>query len=107
METVRAWAATALWNDKIIISGGLDSETTGTKTMEYFDPEVGCWVEFPNMPTHIGGHSLVTYRNKLILIGGAGKGTYNTVWELDPLQSNTEWKPLPPMKYPSYQKNSP
>ena len=103
METVRSWAATALWNDKIIISGGWSAEKTIIKTSECFDLEDSCWIDFPDMPTITGAHSLVTYKNKLILIGGGSKEAYNTVWELDPVQKNAEWKPLPLMKYPSYQ----
>ena len=108
MKHARSDAAAAVWNNKIMICGGWIEEYTFTnhftitKTAECYNPGDNSWIEYPSLPEPIGAHSLVTYENKLIQFGGGnGDKETNAVWELDPQVSNSKWKSLPPMKYPS------
>ena len=100
MKEARIGAAVALWNNKIIICGGSIDDTTVTGA-EYYNPGDNRWIECTDLPTAIGAHSLVTYENKFILFGGGTNEVTNAVWELDPQESNSKWKSLPPLKYPS------
>lgn len=62
--------------------------------MECFDPESGVWTEL-NMPAPRYRHSLVSYGNQLILMGGKDERHPSSVWKLDPLEENRKWKELP------------
>ena len=102
MKYARSSAAAAVWNNKIIICGGFIGLFNVTDTAECYNPEDNSWNEFTHLPTPLWGHSFVTYENNFILFGGwVGKEATNAVWQLDPQESNSTWKPLEPMKYPS------
>ena len=71
------------------------------KSIEVFDPESGVWTELlVNIPLAVSGHSLLSFENKLILIGGNNRRKkYREIFELDPLEENGEWKERTTMKY--------
>lgn len=99
MKYPRYSSAATLWNDRIFICGGW-TDGSLVKVVECFNPEDGSWIEFTNAPTLLGGLSLISYGNKLVLMGGTSGGAHlNTVWELELLQPNAQWKRLPAMKY--------
>lgn len=85
-------------NGKFCISGG-HGYGTDLKSVECFDPESGVWTELTDMPTSLHSQSLISYENKLILVGGInGTSSANTVLELSNLEENGTWKALPSMK---------
>ena len=103
MQCSREQAAATGWKDKIYICGGVTDGGVLTNRVECFDSQNERWILLPDVPTWCCGHTLVSYRNKLILMGGHdGRQECDTVWELDPQQSNAGWKQLPSMKYRSY-----
>ena len=100
MKYGRCDAAAAVCNGKIYICGGY-GYGVDLKSVECFDPESGVWTELTDMPTPRCFHSLVCYRNKLVVIGGwDGKQETTTVLELDPLDENGQWKELSPLLSP-------
>ena len=103
MKYVRGWAAAAVCNRKIYICGGEGDDYVDLKSVECFDPESGVWTELTDMPTPRVEHSLVCYRNKLVVIGGWDeKQRTTTVLELDPHEKNGQWKELSPLLYTSF-----
>ena len=107
MKYGRCRAAAAVCNGKIYICGGWRDDgyiyiLFEKKSVECFDPESGVWTELTDMPTPRSDHSLVCYRNKLVVIGGwDGKEKTTTVLELDPHEKNGQWKELSPLLYTS------
>ena len=102
MKYGRFDAAAAVCNGKIYICGGIGDGYASLKSVECFDPESGVWTELADMPTPRFQHSLVCYRNKLVVIGGADgrRRGPTTVLELDPLEENGQWKELSPFTSP-------
>ena len=99
MKYARSYAAAAVDNGKFIVCGGLYGNSL--TSVECFDPESGIWTELNDMPTPLHYHSLVSYGNNLILMGGHdGKTQIHTVLELSNLEGKGTWKELPPMKQP-------
>lgn len=96
MKYPRTRAAATVWNEKIFISGG---KGTGylcefLKSVECFDPESGVWTELADMPAPLHDHCLLTWRNKLVIMGGCfGAICTTAVAELDLIQENGKWKP--------------
>lgn len=69
-----------------------------SRTVECFDPESGVWTELAEMPIPLHSHSLVTYGNKLVVIGGhTGEKYTDSNWEFNPLEDRGQWRELPPM----------
>ena len=90
MNSDRAAAAATLWNERIIISGGWITKSTVTNTMECFNPNDNCSINLFNMPQPLGGHSLISYKNKLIVMGRRHEdAVQNTVWEVEPSRDKT------------------
>ena len=103
MKYARYCAAAAVCNGKIYICGGMGDKWVDMKSVECFDPESGVWTELTDMPRPPTYHSLVCYRNKLVVLGGVdGKEWPTTVLELDPLEKNGQWKELSPLTSPSF-----
>ena len=99
MKYARAGASAAIWNGKVIICGGSDGCDEILNTVECFDPESSQWTLLTDMPTPLFGHSLVSYKNKLVVMGGQnGITALDSVMVLDSLDGN--WQQLPSMKYP-------
>ena len=109
MKYPRFRAAAAVCNGKIVICGGIGDRNYKDflSSVECFDPESGVWTELRDIaignPSPRYGHSLVSYKDKLILMGGRGKmPCLKSVMELDPSKINGKWKGLPSLKYKCY-----
>lgn len=103
MDSARSAAGSTFWRHRAIVSGGCVTGKRITRRIEYFNPNNETWNQLNvNLPMCLGGHSLVCHGKNLLLMGGLDKEkACKTVWEVDPQQKDAEWKPLPPMKYPS------
>lgn len=100
MKYYRWHAAATVHNGKFIVCGGSRHFYNPWKYVECFDPESEVWTELNDMPGPRAGHSLVSYQNRLILIGGKdGESRLNSVLELTNLKGGGKWKELPPMKH--------
>lgn len=98
MENPRSHAAAAVHSGKLIVCGGWNG-IDHLRNVECFDPESGIWTKMNDMPTPRWHHSLVSYGNKLILMGGHDdRRMANTVLELSNLEEKGTWTELPPMK---------
>lgn len=69
MKYARHHAAATVWNGKIIVCGGRLREMR-YKSVECFDPENGVWTELPDLPIPLSSVSIVSYDDRLIVLGG-------------------------------------
>lgn len=98
MKYGRKCAAAAVWNGKIVVCGGWNqAELQTLDSVECFDPESGVWTELAALPSPRNSHSLISYNNRLLTIGGHNFVSLNSVMEFDPLEG--KWNPLPAMKH--------
>lgn len=101
MKYPRSKAAAAVHQGKIIVSGGRCCGREILSSVECLDPESGVWTELTQLPCRLCDHSLVSYGNQLILMGGCTQNLKITdsVLKLSPLEENGRWKKLSPMEY--------
>ena len=69
MKEARADAACAVFEERIIVSGGWDTNGDDLKTVESYDVITDEWSSMPNMTDSKVQHSLVALKNKLYAIG--------------------------------------
>lgn len=75
MKYARSDAAATVWKNKIVVCGGVGADDQILSTVECFDPKRGVWTELTAMPVPLWEHALVTYGNKLVVMGGNENGT--------------------------------
>lgn len=97
MRHARHRAAAAVLSGKLVVCGGKCGGII-MKSVECFDPESGVWTELADMATSLSGHSMISYGNSLIIIGGEHLKQYNSVVELSNLEGNGTWRELPHMQ---------
>ena len=102
MNYPRSHAAAAVWNGKLIVSGGITSDSEYiaggiTKSVEWFYPECDVWTVLESLPTPFYDHYLTSYGNQLLLMGGS------SVLESNPLKEKEKWNPVASMRYPRSQ----
>ena len=68
MNKVRSHAACAVFEDRIVVSGGLNSNYNSLSTVESYDVLPDKWSPMPNMNYGKRLHSLVVCKNKLFAI---------------------------------------
>lgn len=91
-------AAAAVCNGKIYVCGGQNNSLEPLRNVECFDPKSGIWTDLVEIPALFTACSLVSYRNKLIIMGGRDdEGYLFGSLELDPLEENGQWKEFPSM----------
>ena len=73
MNIARAQAACAVFEGRIVISGGCSFPDDDTNTVEAYDHVADKWSSMPNMIKIRFGHKSVAIRNKLFVIGGSTK----------------------------------
>lgn len=100
MKYVRSFGAAAVWNGKVIICGGRGCSNVILSSVECFDPQLGLWSEWEKLPSPRSGHSLVSYHNRLILMGGYIEDLQaaDSVLELVRPTRNENWKKTSTMK---------
>ena len=67
MNEVRSYAASAVFEGKVVVSGGNFGEIKNT--VEAYDRVDNSWTPMPNMIKRRNGHASVGMRNKLFVIG--------------------------------------
>ena len=68
MNEVRACAACVVYEERIVVSGGLDNDFRISNTVESYDILPDKWSSMPNMNYRNYNHSLVVVKNKLFVI---------------------------------------
>ena len=69
MNQVREFAACAVFEGRIVVSGGTDNNHNKSNTVESYDVVGDKWSPMPNMTSSNCNHSLVVAKNKLFVIG--------------------------------------
>ena len=91
----RFCAASTFIQNKVVVAGGSGSEDN-IEILDWDESNHGSqWIVSPSkMPIGVGGHTLVTFNNKLFIIGGYdGSNALDTIWEgsFDKLSNTIEW----------------
>ncbi|MEV0803213.1 kelch repeat-containing protein [Kribbella sp. NPDC050281] len=60
----------AVMDGQIWVAGGLTTSTKGTAATQIYDPTKDAWRPGPSLPEGVDHAMLVTYRNRVVLIGG-------------------------------------
>ena len=60
----------AVLEGQIWVAGGLTTSTTSTKATQIYDPRKDAWRAGPSLPEAVDHAMLVTYQNRVMLIGG-------------------------------------
>ncbi|PYI82047.1 MAG: hypothetical protein DME26_18740, partial [Verrucomicrobia bacterium] len=96
MPTSRNWAAGAVVNGKIYVSGGDRTYlSTPRKTLEEYDPGLDTWTQKAAMPTARSSHAAAAVDGKIYVIGGLttlGAAPLPTVEAYDPITDTWERK---------------
>ena len=69
MNTARKAAACTVFEERVVVSGGWDDHSNQLNTVESYDVIADKWSTMANMIHARSGHSLVTLRHKLYVIG--------------------------------------
>jgi N-acetylneuraminic acid mutarotase len=89
--------STVTWGNKIIITGGRDSNHHCINDVIMYDTETGRSERLPSMNNNRSEHVAVTCDDVIVVLGGRNEeGDLNSVesWKID---SDENWKKLPPM----------
>ena len=102
----RGCAASTFIQNKIIVAGGLDDSRNKLNTIEILDWDESHhgsqWIQSPSkLPIKVNQHTLVTFKNKLFMIGGddglgasySASNSLDTIWEgsFDKLSNEINW----------------
>ncbi|MFC1766226.1 kelch repeat-containing protein, partial [Planctomycetota bacterium] len=98
MPTPRNNAATAIWNDKIYVFGGLRSfsQAQSLNRTEVYDPKTDAWTEAAPMPRGVWGHSANVVDDKIYVIGGGSAEKAEQIHQVYDPQTDT-WTNAPPL----------
>ena len=69
MNEARCYAASTLFEGRIVVSGGEDTDEYSLDTVESYDAIANSWISMPNTITSHSHHGLVAVSNKLFVIG--------------------------------------
>ena len=75
MNEARVGAASVVFNERLVVSGGLGNRLSSLNTVESYDVAADKWTHMPNMRERRSGHSLVVVKSKLFVIGGTLSAT--------------------------------
>ena len=70
MNNVRSSATCAVFEERIVVTGGCDNNFNDLNTVESYDVAADSWSAMLNMIERREQHSLVVDKNKLFVIGG-------------------------------------
>ena len=70
MEEARSDSACAVFEERIVVSGGYDNDFNDLYTVESYHVAADSWSPMPSMIQRRRCHSLVVVKNKLFVIGG-------------------------------------
>ena len=77
MNEVRACAACVVYDERIVVSGGLDNDFRISNTVESYDMLPDKWSSMPNMNYRHFNHSLVVVKNKLFVVSNRIRFKHN------------------------------
>jgi len=82
----RSYAASTFIQNKVVVAGGYGNGYLDTiEILDWDESNHGSqWIESPSkMPIKVWAHTLVTFNNKLFMIGGRddGRNVLDTIWE--------------------------
>ena len=93
----RKWAASTFIQNKVVVAGGYynGSYLDSIEILDWDESNHGSqWIQSPSrLPIKVFGHTLVTFNNKLFLIGGFDGSKLDTIWEgsFDKLSNEISW----------------
>ena len=73
MCTSRKFSACAIYEENIVVSGGIGYNLNALNTVESYDVFADTWTKLPNMIVRRSLHSLVCVKGKLFAIGGGAR----------------------------------
>ena len=77
-ETTKKLCQLSSWNEQLVATGGYDGKHS--KCVEMYDERSEKWRSLPSMKKGRNGHGACTTKdNQLIVVGGRGKGAWNTI----------------------------
>jgi N-acetylneuraminic acid mutarotase len=102
--TQQVGAAFLSTQNRIWVAGGLTGPASATAKTEFYDPTVGVWTPGPPLPVPLHHAMMVTYRNRVYVIGGfepQGSEVEGTVSARVLYLNNTEtaWVDGPPLHH--------
>ena len=69
MNNARVACSCAIYEGRVVVSGGWNNQNNGLKTVEPYDYVSGKWSSMPNMIEGRHHHSIVAMKNKLFVLG--------------------------------------
>merc|ERR1711974_94061 len=80
----------------IIVTGGWTAESSYVKSTEILYPGSQQWIKGPDMQIGLVGHSMVSWNNDVIVLGGAtGPGSFSSsLFKLSCLDKNFLWEKM-------------
>ncbi len=98
MSTPRAFAASAVFDGKVYVFGGLDAAGKSLDTVEMFDPERGSWIARASMGQPRSRLAVAKHFHQIVVAGGTGVENENLAKvRVYAPKTNTwlEWADLP------------
>nr|XP_026692983.1 kelch-like protein 12 isoform X3 [Ciona intestinalis] len=99
MKEQRWRAASAVLNDQMCVTGGMDGGDNILSSVELYNPVVNTWTIIPSMKTKRWQHALVSYNGRLYSFGGENdpfsSNDLNSMESFDPREG--KWESLKPM----------
>ena len=74
-------AACAIFEGRIVVSGGFETEMTSTKSVEVYDHISDAWSLMPSLVNYHVRYSLIAIKSKLFVIGQSGKRSPYEVYD--------------------------
>ena len=68
---------------------------SASKGVDCLDPVSLVWTQFVDMPEQLRQHSMITYGNSLVILGGLSKSR-KSVWQIFPEETDPAWNALEP-----------
>ena len=81
MEESRTFAACAVFEDTLVVSGGLDNNPVILNTVESYDVVTDSWTPMPDMIERRRSHNLVAVKSKLFVIGSVNRNKPSEVFD--------------------------
>ena len=70
LSVERLGTSAALWNGKMVVAGGYNSENKHLKSVEQYEPESNSWTALPHLLHGQSDFALVCFENTLFAYGG-------------------------------------
>jgi hypothetical protein len=98
----RTEVAGAVWEDRIIVVGGLDELGAASERTDIYDPDTDTWAAGPDLPVALHHTGVATMGERVYVVGGyadpGGWTPQQAVWSLGPDEES--WQPEPDLVTP-------